>query len=217
MNLEQFFKQTNNTFAIGENCGLPKNNNEQTCFSKRKPGGRMQRFGIYTATLLYFVFASLSLSVANSAKLNSGLKLYMSFDRGYEPAYATGDATVTCSAPQFVAGKSGKAIQLDRITLDITARKNLEPDRGSISMWICCNSDLKTAKETFTIASPTEHIKLNFEPKNERLLFMTGKTIPQSGFKWHYTKTQALNEWGAGEWHHIAITWDIASGKKYMY
>ena len=45
--------------------------------------------------------------------------------------------------------------------------------------------------------------------------FMTGKVVPDVGFKWDYSLDyNGLRNWKAGEWHHVVLTWDSGIGVK---
>ena len=48
---------------------------------------------------------------------------------------------------------------------------------------------------------------------------MTGKTKPEEGYRWDYgcADHKEARAWKTGGWHHVAATWNAASGEKALY
>ena len=60
---------------------------------------------------------------------------------------------------------------------------------------------------------------LNIYKRNRVLFFMTGDSKPEQGYVWDYGNAdyKRVPSWKAGQWHHLAVTWNSATGRKQMF
>ena len=92
---------------------------------------------------------------------------------------------------------------------------NFNYARGSISFWVCpaWMPDGPAASASRSLLA-ADNFGLNYQPSRHTLFFMTGTANKQDGYRWDYGTANAnqVAAWKAGDWHHVAITWDISAG-----
>ena len=82
-----------------------------------------------------------------------------------------------------------------------------------MAFWVKPEVDFKDLKKS-AILFRAVHLALVYQPHG-RAFFMTGKVVPNVGFKWDYSlDCNGLRNWKAGEWHHVVLSWDSGIGVK---
>ena len=148
----------------------------------------------------------------NAAALLKGRSFAVSFDRSAVPEYSNASSEVkkgskTETRPGIInAGMSG--------TVFYDSRAVVEPEAGTVSFWFKPDRDFKELKQTIVFFR-AGHISLNHV--NGALFFMTGGTR-NGTFSWDYgCGTNLSQKWKAGEWHHLAFSWNKKTGRKALY
>lgn len=154
--------------------------------------------------------------------LTDGLVFYASFDAGPEPSYAHGRAVGTAVATEFPAAKSRRGLRLGEGMqgYQFPCAGNMPKDAGTVAFWVKPEwtpldrgEDRPGGRSLFRVA----RFGLNWQKKPNVLFFMTGDVVtPEAGYQWDYAVAARLT-WPLGEWHHLAITWDKATGDKVLY
>jgi concanavalin A-like lectin/glucanase superfamily protein len=149
--------------------------------------------------------------------LNDGLLFYVPFDGDCAPGIARGSKVFTGKKADFSTGKNGKAVKLSN-TLKYFTASNIKTKVGTVAFWHAPAwnpADKKVRNRTIFGA---EHIVANYVTKNRRFFFMTGRMFPQKGFKHDYRcYWNGMRKWKAGQWQHIAFSWDSKTGQKKLY
>lgn len=151
-------------------------------------------------------------SRAEAAALLKGRSFAVSFDHSAVPEYSSGSVELkkgsrTETRPGVVNGGMGGTVFYD-------SRAVVKPEAGTVAFWFKPDRDFKDVKQGVTFFR-AGHIALSHV--NGTLYFMTGAT-KNGKFSWDYgCGTNLLQRWKAGEWHHLAFTWDKRTGKKILY
>lgn len=151
--------------------------------------------------------------------LSDGLVFYAGFDGTLKPVKA-GDGYVAGKA-EFTAGVVGRALKLqDDKGVAYPAKGNFNASRGTVSFWL--NPGHSFTDEAYSLKSQTVfragHLNAAYMEKNKTMFFMTGKTVPEMGFRWSYSCTwRGMRKMEPGKWRHIALSWDMRTGAKKIY
>ena len=165
-----------------------------------------------------FAFTLLALSAA-IARADDAPIAYFPFEDSTKPALAKG-AQATDNAPTFTyeTGNTGRAIVIADKELPLPGAGNFERAKGSLAFWFAPAADLKDAAPNHHILFKLTNFQISYFANSKRLIFMTGKTVEGEGFKWDYSVSSGdAANWKAGQWHHIAASWDAKSGAKSLY
>ncbi|MDR3709758.1 MAG: hypothetical protein P4L33_15795 [Capsulimonadaceae bacterium] len=152
--------------------------------------------------------------------LCEGLRLYVPFDGTLSPAVAGGSSAIKGNGVEFEPGITGQAVKIEaNESIAIPAAANFDRRIGTVSFWLKPAWAPQDKSVTSRNLFGGENFTICCQPGRHAVFFMTGKSKPQIGYRWDYTAADyvAINTWKPGEWHHIAITWDSASGAKAMY
>jgi len=149
-----------------------------------------------------------------AAWAEEGMLLHVTFEKGTAATFAAGNPEAKGGqGAALVDGKYGKAVRLaPGSPLAYDAEKNLDKRRGTVCMWI---------RPTWAGNEYRNHGLFR-----DDLPFKTG----ENGFYlWHWCVgtlrfdvrdqgdnylTSDIKGWKAGEWHHIAATWDCKEGTR---
>jgi len=148
------------------------------------------------------------------------LSYYSSFDGTLEPSFHAGAKDVECKGAEFVDGVAGmKAVRTASGPVKIVPFENFNYAEGSVAFWV--RPEWSSAPQARALAHKNLFGGVNFQicyqPK-KACFFMTGKGKAPEGFVWDYgVFSRALDSWKDGEWHHVAISWNSATGSKKMY
>jgi len=125
-----------------------------------------------------------------------------------------GQSPVQSHGISFVAGRFDRAVEFNRdanSTLAYRAAGNVDPNEGSLTLWIRPSDDLATAyrdhSPLFSYAIDRAN-QLSVEiddgcvTLNQR---NQGRLFPGT--------CQRVPNWRAGEWHHLAVTWSASANR----
>lgn len=152
--------------------------------------------------------------------LGEGLLWYSPFDGTSAPAFATGSRETRPASNRFTGGQAGRALSVPESgdQFLIPAAANFQRGKGTLAFWIKLGWNPADRTGGSSQLYEDENFALSYDGTRGRFFFMTGKTVPQEGYKWDYdVSTPAVKDWKAGEWHHLAVTWDADSGQKALY
>lgn len=122
-------------------------------------------------------------------------------------------------AYEFVPGRSGNAIKLTQGILALPLSKVLAFPSGTITFWIALDETWPQNRDYFVwmdtdTAAPNWRLYLGRHPVNNYVQFY-GETT-SSGVRGNEVVWGNINDWAAGEWHHVAIAWNSAAIRWYM-
>ncbi len=153
-----------------------------------------------------------SCGISLAAGIRDGLIFYAPFEDGAEPEIAGGAKTANAGLKE-VPGKVGRGALSEGSGVLYNNVGNLNVERGTVAFWVKPEVDFKDLKKS-AILFRAVHLALVYQPHG-RAFFMTGKVVPDVGFKWDYSLDyNGLRNWKAGEWHHVVLTWDSGIGVK---
>ena len=129
-----------------------------------------------------------------------------------------GQAPVQSQGLVFVAGRFGQAVQTSAAAssrLAYPAAGNVDPDEGSIELWINLTYDLDDPvyddyPRLFSYVIDNEH-QLYVEVNADRIII----TSRNEGS--YYGTWPDPPGWQAGEWHHLAATWSASANRLAVY
>ena len=129
-----------------------------------------------------------------------------------------GQAPVASQGMAFVAGRFGHALQTSAAAdsrLAYSAVGNVDPDEGSIEMWINLTHDLDDPAYSdyprlFSYVIDNEH-QLYIAVSDDRII--VGGRDGDS----YYGVGPSPPGWRAGEWHHLAATWSASGDRLIVY
>jgi len=146
-----------------------------------------------------------------------GLTYYNPLNGTLTPTLAQGCKIENLNNPEFTACNNQKAL-VTRVNepLKIAALKNFNYGEGTVAFWTRPDWLAKPGKGERLFAGVNFQLWYNSQQKT--LFFMTGDDRPPVGFDWDYTvATRKVSTWKPEQWHHIAITWDAATGNKKLF
>ncbi|NOY80912.1 MAG: LamG domain-containing protein [Kiritimatiellaeota bacterium] len=163
----------------------------------------------------FLALSLLLLALSGTASSPSPLLLHLPFDRNkLGPTVGGGPATL--SAPrsvQFVPGKIGRALRAGTgWTLRLPQPGRLDKRAGALCLWV---------RPTWDGNDGRNHIffqdDLPFSPPGKGAFRLWQWSLGALRFDVrdagdHYVVSRRSADWRAGEWHHIAATWDASSG-----
>lgn len=150
--------------------------------------------------------------IALSAGIRDGLIFYAPFEDGTEPEIA-GGAKTSNNGLKEVPGKVGRGVLSNGSGVLYNNVGNFNVARGTVAFWVKPEVDFKDLKKS-AILFRAVHLAFVYQPHG-RAFFMTGKVVPNVGFKWDYSlDCNGLRNWKAGEWHHVVLSWDSGIGVK---
>ncbi|HEY3329360.1 MAG TPA: LamG-like jellyroll fold domain-containing protein [Capsulimonadaceae bacterium] len=151
--------------------------------------------------------------------LRSGLSLYLPLDGSTTPKVAAGSTAVTAGAMTYEAGVVGQAAALTDKAIVIPGAANFDRKAGTISLWMKPTWSVSDPTNSFRTLAGTDNFQVCIQPSKNVMFFMTGTSKPQVGYQWDYGNADynVAKSWKAGEWRHVAITWDSSTGAKAMY
>ena len=164
---------------------------------------------------------ALALTIA-APSLTDGLTFYLPLDGNLRPAYAYGRDSVTCEAGEYPAGRSGRALRIAPQTSAITfpAAGNLPRSAGTIAFWIrpeWTPTDRSEAAPSGRVMFTAPRFRVMWQKKPNVMFFMTGDVVrAEAGYLWDYAVAPRI-AWPIGEWRHVAVTWDKATGHKQVF
>lgn len=149
------------------------------------------------------------------ASLLDGRLFHLDFENGFA-AMAEGNESPVSSAnhPRLVEGIDGQAAVFDQgSVLPFSASDNLSKDKGTIAFWLQLPpADSAAGGGPWTLFAEegsddagSTNLKIELFPK--RLIRASIKDPRDTRLHYH-----RVGEWAAGEWHHVALTWNIHKG-----
>lgn len=155
------------------------------------------------------------------AALSDGLRFYASFDRGVEPDYAFGSPRLRDQAQgvELVEGRVGRALRLpdcaQTTAVTFAGPGNLHRPRGSVAFWVRPTWDGRGGDARHFIFS-LGGFRIYADRARGIITVMTG-TGRLEGWQWSYAPSAPVSDWHAGDWHHVAVTWDGEAQHKALY
>ncbi len=134
------------------------------------------------------------------------------FDGSPVPQVGQGEAMVTGGEAAFQAGKRGQAFVADgSCVLAYPAEGNLHKPRGTACLWVRPSWDGDDGKNHGFFA---DDLPFHDKPQNTLYLWkwMSGPLRLDLRSEADAYSTAPVSDWRAGEWHHIAGTWDSEKG-----
>ena len=118
----------------------------------------------------------------------------------------------------FVTGRFGQAVEFSKTAnsrLAYPSAGNVDPNEGSIEMWVRLTHDLTDTVYTsyprlFSYEIDDEH-QLYIEVNDGRI------SITSRNEGSYYGAWPAQPDWRAGEWHHLAATWSASANQLALY
>jgi hypothetical protein len=150
--------------------------------------------------------------------LDRGVIAYLPFEDDARPRFALGQESVKTEEKVFTEGKAGRGILVEKDGVKLSLPGNFKPGVGTIAFWTKPAWGPKDEGYKYLLSVTNANFRLVSEPKyNGVIFFMTGKTKTGVGFRFDYGVEGRIRNWQPGEWHHIALSWDVKSGKKTFY
>ncbi|RRR76350.1 MAG: peptidase M23 [Candidatus Viridilinea halotolerans] len=127
---------------------------------------------------------------------------------------------------RFTAGRNGQALLLDAATLTYPLAGNLDPSAGTLSLWAKLPESYPTGNipRHYLLAASANPAAI---PDYWNTLALRRDAVgPDGGPAWIFWTTGsdaasrdilAAPDALAAGWHHFALTWDAASGRKELY
>ncbi len=148
---------------------------------------------------------------------------YLPFEGNANAAYSAGEAPMGGRAAtdalvyelegQFEPGILGQGELFDKAGIEYLAEGNINQARGTLALWARINWD-GTRDDIYCTFFGLKGWGLLYKYTDQTI--MTFGWIKDDG-QYHYGCTAGIEHWKAGEWHHIAITWDAPAGVRRLY
>ncbi len=160
----------------------------------------------------------------NAAKPpKEGVLYYNSFDKSLKADYAAGQAEplISKNAKIVPGGRSGSAYLQDGLgSLKVATKGNINPTSGTIAMWVKpLNWNGNDGKfHNFFVVGPVRHGRRTFQLyKVYNSNFMLLARNPEVKGNVSIYESKHFVRWKAGEWHHLAFSWDKGSKECILY
>lgn len=143
-----------------------------------------------------------SCTVAGPHETDDRTLLLLHFDGSYDGA--DGEAG-TSSSTSFVAGRYGQGVFIDAgDSLTYDSAGNVDRTQGSVEFWLHpeWNGDDAKSHTFFEVGSGWFNRMRIMKDGANNLRFIVWDSSTEYGVAHH------VAEWTAGEWHHVAATWD---------
>lgn len=177
---------------------------------------KYDRHGLILVSLLVILVVGAGSDALLGAE-KSNLLLYVPFEGKAEAKIARGNSEPSRKAGvNYVQGRSGLGVAIAKETrLGYAANNNINPSAGTILMWVKPNwsagDDFDQQSRAFFDAGNwnqnNSDIYLQYR-KIESGLGVTFDPVSRGSF------TGEKLDWQAGQWHHLALTWDVRKGFK---
>ncbi|MEA3401543.1 MAG: LamG-like jellyroll fold domain-containing protein [Armatimonadota bacterium] len=151
------------------------------------------------------------------------LLFYLSLDETARAAWAAGETPVGGAsaadvilyelAGRFEDGRVGRGRLFERGGVEYLAEGNLNRERGTLALWAKIGWD-GTREDLYCTFFGMDEWGLLYKYTDQTLL--TFGWIKSDG-QFDYGCTADIARWRAGQWHHIAITWDAPAGVRHIY
>jgi hypothetical protein len=166
--------------------------------------------------LLFALTLAASLS-GLAQNLADGLRFYAPFEGDCAPTLAKGSKLVTPADSAFEPGRHGQAARLNA-GISYGYEANLNPAVGTVAFWHRPDWNPLDKSDGNRSLFKCVHVAANYQPGPRRFFFMTGRTLPQKGFKWDYgSYWNGMRDWQPGSWQHVAFSWNRETGQKKLY
>ncbi|MCD6362088.1 MAG: hypothetical protein J7M38_14620 [Armatimonadetes bacterium] len=163
----------------------------------------------------------LPVAAVSGAPLSEGLRFYASFDSGAAPTYAFGSPKLRglAEGAGTVEGRVGGALRLPdsqaATAVTFAGPGNLQRPRGTVAFWVRSSWDGGGGDAKHFIFS-MGGFRIYADRAKGVLTVMTG-TGRLEGWRWSYSPSARVADWRAGQWHHVAVTWDGAAQHKSLW
>jgi hypothetical protein len=182
---------------------------------------RRHLLGFFSGAFCTPIRRLLPFSVAGSAQQSPGASealFELDFNNGFRATRATGDPNPIGEAlPQLVDGPRGHAARFPGgQPLRYSVTHNLNPARGAIAMWIQSPLDgVHDNASQFALFAAGTSLRLVLGPTVGVRADMSGETLLRVyvGAQDAYFLPENVVWWQKGEWHHILLNWDSATGR----
>jgi hypothetical protein len=129
-----------------------------------------------------------------------------------------GQAPAQSQGLAFVSGRFGQAVQTNsgaNSRLAYPAAGNVDPNEGSVEMWINLSYDLDdpaydASRYLFSVIIDDEH-QLHLQVNSDRIIFYSRNEGS------YYDAWPEPPGWRAGQWHHLAATWSASGDRLVVY
>ncbi|MBT7056947.1 MAG: LamG domain-containing protein, partial [Lentisphaerae bacterium] len=153
---------------------------------------------------------------ADLAGLQKGLLLHVPFEATLSPALANGSGEITCPGATYADGTVGKGVVVTDAAVSVLGEGNFRRPLGTVAFWVApAWSPADTSYQGHRQLFDATNFAINYYTPKRVAFFMTGKTRKGVGYRWDYSVTSTgIRDWEPGEWHHVAATWNAATGRK---
>ena len=154
-----------------------------------------------------------------ASQLVDGLCFYAALDRGPAPSFCMGKPDVGLGAGFMGDGRVGGGVAvIGSASVSICALGNFNRPCGTVAFWHRPAWNPADPLKSHRMILTQSNFQITWYGPKRILFFMTGRTELGKGFKWDYSvATTAPRQWQAGQWHHVAITWDSGAGHKRIF
>ena len=170
------------------------------------------------------LFAALALSLAAAGKPpRNGVLYYNSFDKSLTADYAAGKAEpLNADGARIVPdGRVGGGYLQDAPgVLRIAAQGNINPEAGTIAMWVKplnWSGNDKCFHGIFTVGAFKDKRRTFQVYKYYNGHFMLLARSPAIKERVEIYETKHYPKWRPGEWHHVAFSWSKADNRTVLY
>ncbi len=165
------------------------------------------------------VAALTALPVAGAPRL----LLYAGFEDTTQAAYSVGvgmaalgggsDVLLHLHGTDFTSGRRGRGVSLKHAGLYYPARGNFSEEAGTLVAWIRPNWSGADTNKYATIFG-VQGWGLFYKYTDQSYLTFA---ITKSDGYFDYGCTASIADWQPGQWHQVAITWDLKAGRRCIY
>jgi len=159
--------------------------------------------------------------VANAADIPDELLYYAPFEGDAQPWVVIGyDQPAELGPHRFAAGRFGQGLVVgpggQPPGVAFYAETNVREERGTVAFWIQPNwpgNDQTFAHRMIAQIAQGGNSGwlLHWDREYRSLVFATGYT-DENGWHWNWAPSTRIESWRAGEWHHVAVTWERRPG-----
>jgi hypothetical protein len=178
---------------------------------------------LLACTAMLFIFCSqVNGGERDRRQLAETVTFYASFDYDADADSATGSSARIPGGKEtaFCPGACGQALEVqgyEKPPLGYRLNKNFSIQKGTISLWCKLNPkphpNWKDYRYLFSLDGTGFYL---FISPTDTLMYAVKSSVGTDD-GWQYSPTADVSKWNPGEWHHVALTWDAASGERVLY
>jgi len=162
--------------------------------------------------LLVVVLTPTSITADDS--LSASLSFKASFEKTFTAVAEGEGAPLQAEGLAYTYGKVGQGIKIKKGSmLSYSTHKNMSANIGTISFWIKPYWTANEETKEHRFVRMRAGMMIYWSGKTKKIYFAT----PHQGKGWWiYAPAIKVQDWQAGEWHHIAVTWGEKKTQLYL-